>query len=51
MKTLANMQQEGMCVCACDAQIFQLLLKLRGSITMRRNHEFFCFVALLQEVG
>ena len=35
------------CVCVCDAQIFQIMLKLRGSTMMRPNHEFFCSVALL----
>ena len=35
-----------MCVCVCDAQIFQIMLKLRGSTMMRPNHEFFCSVAL-----
>ena len=30
----------------CDAQIFQIMLKLRGSTMMRPNHEFFCSVAL-----
>ena len=34
------------CVCVCDAQIFQIMLKLRGSIMMRRNHVFFCPSAL-----
>ena len=35
------------CVCVlCDAQIFQIMLKLRGSTMMRRNHEFFCPGAL-----
>ena len=34
------------CVCVCDAQIIQIMLKLRGSTMMRRNHEFFCSVAL-----
>ena len=34
------------CVCVCDAQIFQIMLKLRGSTMMRPNHEFFCSVAL-----
>ena len=33
-------------VCVCDAQIFQIMLKLRGSTMMRPNHEFFCSVAL-----
>ena len=30
----------------CDAQIFQIMLKLRGSTMLRPNHEFFCPVAL-----
>ena len=34
------------CVCVCDAQIFQIMLKLRGSTMMRRNHESFCPSAL-----
>ena len=34
------------CVCVCDAQIFQIMVKLRGSTMMRPNHEFFCSVAL-----
>ena len=34
------------CVCVCDAQFFQIMLKLRGSTMMRRNHEFFCSGAL-----
>ena len=34
------------CVCVCDAQIFQIMLKLRGSTMMRLNHEFFCPGAL-----
>ena len=33
-------------VCVCDAQIFQIMLKLRGSTMMRRNHVFFCPSAL-----
>ena len=32
--------------CVCAAQIFQIMLKLRGSTMMRRNHEFCCSVAL-----
>ena len=35
------------CVCVCDAQIFQIMLKLRGSTMMRPNYEFCCSVALL----
>ena len=34
------------CVCMCDAQFFQIMLKLRGSTMMRPNHEFLCSVAL-----
>ena len=33
-------------LCVCDVQIFQIMLKLRGSTMMRRNHEFFCPSAL-----
>ena len=35
-----------LCVCVCDAQFFQIMLKLRGSTMMRPNHEFGCSVAL-----
>ena len=30
------------CNCVCDAQFFQIMLKLRGSTMMRPNHEFWC---------
>ena len=33
-------------VCVCDAQFFQIMLKLLGSTMMRLNHEFWCSVAL-----
>ena len=32
----------GVCVCVCEAQFFQIVLKLRGSTMMRPNHEFWC---------
>ena len=34
------------CVCVFDAQFFQIMLKMRGSIMMRPNHESYCSIAL-----
>ena len=53
-KTQCAYKSSGQCVCVCvcvcvfvcDAQIFQIMLKLRGSTMMRRNHEFSCPSAL-----
>ena len=42
----ARFTRPTVCVCVCDAQIFQIVLKLRGSTIMRPNHKFFCSVAL-----
>ena len=42
-----HIECEGGILSVCDAQFFQIMLKLRGSTMMRPNHEFFCSVALL----
>ena len=39
-------QYHCVCVCVCDAQIFQIMLKPRGPTMMRLNHKFRCSVAL-----
>ena len=39
---LAWHQGGAVCVCVCDAQFFQIMLKLRGSTMMRPNHVCVC---------